>query len=159
MGAQKLQKIFFFQFWVFLVWSLTFRCFMIYKREKWPYLDVLVGFNLNYYLCSVTCSWTEFRLKPTKTTKYGRFLRLCIIKRLNVSDLTKKTQNWKTKFFVIFGPPCHPPRGTHISASRAHIKNRLDESANLAQRGIHAKFQPNSTSRLARAMGGVRFLT
>ena len=60
---------------------------------------------------------------------------------------------------MIFGPPCHPPRGTHISASRALIKNRLDESANLAQRGIHAKFQPNSTSRLARAMGRVRFLT
>ena len=55
---------------------------------------------------------------------------------------------------MIFEPPCHPPRGTHISASRAHIKNRLDESANLAQRGIHAKFQPNSTSRLARAMRG-----
>ena len=55
---------------------------------------------------------------------------------------------------MIFGPPCHPPRGTHISASRALIKNRLDESSNLAQRGIHAKFQPNSTSRLARAMGG-----
>ena len=53
------------------------------------------------------------------------------------------------------------PKATHISASRALIKNRLDESSNLAQRDMHAKFQPNSTSRLAsrlaRAMGGSIF--
>ena len=53
-------------------------------------------------------------------------------KHPKVSDLTQKTQNFEKKIFVIFGPLCHPPRGTHISASRTIIKNRLDESSNLA---------------------------
>ena len=53
-GGPKITKNFFFQFWVFLVRSLILRCFKIDYRKKWPYLDVLVGFNLHYYPCSVT---------------------------------------------------------------------------------------------------------
>ena len=64
----------------------------------------------------------------------------------------KKLRIGKQIFLWFLGP--HAPRGTHISASGALIKNCLDESANLAQRGIHAKFQPNSMNRLARAIGG-----
>ena len=40
-------------------------------------------------------------------------------------------------------------------ASRALIKNRLDESSNLAYRGMHAKFQLIWTGSLVRAMGRV----
>ena len=61
--------------------------------------------------------------------------------------------------FMIFWAPMPPLGDTYISASRTLIKNRLDESSNLAWRGIHAKFQPNSMIRLARARGVVRFLT
>ncbi len=39
----------------------------------------------------------------------------------------KKKRNLKKKI-IIFGPPWD----THISASRALIKNRLDEASNLA---------------------------
>ena len=42
-----------------------------------------------------------------------------------------------------------------FSASRALIKNRLDESSNLAHRGMHAKFQLIWTGSLVRAMGRV----
>ena len=92
-------------------------------------------------------------------TKYGHFLCLSIKKYIKVSDLTQKAQNWKKKFFTIFGPLCHPPRGTHISAARALIKNRLDRSSNLAYWSVHAKFQSIRSIQLARAMGRVRFLT
>ena len=40
-------------------------------------------------------------------------------------------------------------------ASRALIKNRLDESSNLAHRGMHAKFQLIWMISLVRAMGRV----
>ena len=126
---------------------------MMEKRKKWPYLVVLVGFNPEFCLTKVTKNGAELRLKPTKTTKHGHFLRFSIKKHPKVSDLTQKN------FFEIFGPLCLPPRGTHISASRTLIKNRLDESSNLPWRSIHAKFQPNSTIRLARARGVVRFFT
>ena len=65
-------------------------------------------------------------------TKYCNFLRLSFKKHLYVSDLTQKTRNWEKKIFTIFGPPCHPLGGTHISASEALIKNRLGEVSNLA---------------------------
>ena len=63
------------------------------------------------------------------------------------------------KIFTIFGLLCHPPRGTHISAARALIKNRLGRSSNLAYWSVNAKFQPIRTIQLATAMGRVRFLT
>ena len=44
-------------------------------------------------------------------------------------------------------------------ASRALIKNRLDESSNLAHRDMHAKFGLIWIIRLLRAMGVVRKLT
>ena len=46
----------------------------------------------------------------------------------------------------------------HISASGTLIKKPLGKSSNLAQLGLHAKFQPNWTIRLARARGVVRNL-
>ena len=42
----------------------------------------------------------------------------------------------------------------HFLASRTLIKNRLDESSNLAHRGLHAKFQLIWVISLVRAMGG-----
>ena len=42
-----------------------------------------------------------------------------------------------------------------VLASRALIKNRLDESSNLAHRGMHAKFQLIWMISLVRAMGRV----
>ena len=92
-------------------------------------------------------------------TKYGHFLCLSIKKYIKVSDLTQKAHNWKKNFFTIFGPLCHPPRGTHISAYREIIQNRFGRSSNLAYWSVHAKFQPIWTIQLARAMGRVRFLT
>ena len=59
-GGPKITKKFCFQFWVFLVRSLILRCFKIDYRKKWPYLDVLVGFNLNCYPCSVTLAERNF---------------------------------------------------------------------------------------------------
>ena len=44
----------------------------------------------------------------------------------------------------------------HFVASRALIKNRLDESSNLAHRGMLAKFQLLWAVRLVRAMGVVQ---
>ena len=41
-------------------------------------------------------------------------------------------------------------------ASRALIKNRLDESSNLAHRGMYAKFQLIRMISLVRAMGGLK---
>ena len=41
-------------------------------------------------------------------------------------------------------------------ASRALIKNRLDESSNLAHRGMYAKFQLIWMISLVRAMGGLK---
>ena len=67
----------------------------------------------------------------------------------------KKTRHLKKKKFHGFWAPCPPPRATRISGSRAFIKKTLNESANLAKSSLHAKFQPNSTIRLARAMGHV----
>ena len=56
---------------------------------------------------------------------------------------------------MIFGPPPPPPLGVpHFSASRALIENRLDTSANLAHRSLHAKFWLIWTVSLVRAMGG-----
>ena len=102
------------------------------QHKNLPCLVVLVGFNFNSAPFLVTFAKQNLVLKPTKTTKYGHFLRFSIKKHPKVSDLTQKTQNFEKKFFAIFGPPCLPPRGTHISASRTIIKNRLDESSNLA---------------------------
>ena len=71
----------------------------------------------------------------------------------------EKRKNSKKKNSGFWGTSASPPRGTHISASGALIQNRLDESSNLVQEGMHAKFQPNRTIRLVRARGVVRFLT
>ena len=88
-------------------------------------------FSPQFCLAKASQNVEKFKLKPPKATKYGHFMRLSIKKHLTVSDLTQKTQNWKKKISQILGPLCHPPRGTHISASRALIKNRLDEVSNL----------------------------
>ena len=73
-------------------------------------------------------------------------------------QLIQTSSNYKMRCQKSNHPP-GPPRGTHISASGALIQNRLDESSNLVQEGMHAKFQPNRTIRLVRARGVVRFLT
>ena len=56
----------------------------------------------------------------------------------------------------MFSAP-HPQNSKtpHFLASRALIKNRLDESSNLAHRDMHAKFQLIWMISLVRAMGGV----
>ena len=59
----------------------------------------------------------------------------------------------KKGVFMIFGDGGKKHNPIFL-ASRALIKNRLDTSANLAPRGMHAKFQLIWTIRLVRAMGG-----
>ena len=60
----------------------------------------------------------------------------------------------KMGVFMFFAPTPKNHENPHFVASRAFIKNRLDTSANLAHRGMHAKFQLIWTIRLVRAMGG-----
>ena len=75
---------------------------------------------------------------------------------IRVRDLTQKNSRFEEKIFRNFGPHGPPPRGTHISASRALIKKRLDASSNLAKRGLHAQFQLIRAMYLARAMAVAR---
>ena len=70
---------------------------------------VLVGFNPEFCLTKVTKNGAELRLKPTKTTKHGHFLRFSIKKHPKVSDLTQKTQKWRKNFFRDFWAPMPPP--------------------------------------------------
>ena len=56
--------------------------------------------------------------------------------------------------FMFFAPTPKNHENPHFVASRAFIKNRLDTSANLAHRGMHAKFQLIWTGSLVRPMGG-----
>ena len=57
--------------------------------------------------------------------------------------------------FHVFSPHPQNMKTPIFSASRALIKNRLDESSNLAHRVMHAKFQLIWTGSLVRAMGVV----
>ena len=71
------------------------------------------------------------------------------------TDHTKKIWILKKKIPMIFLPLPGPPGVPHISAQGSPIKKRLDESSNLAQSSIHAKFQLIWTIRLVRAWGVV----
>ena len=61
----------------------------------------------------------------------------------------------KMGVFTFLAPHPQNMKTPIFSASRALIKNRLDESSNLAHRGMHAKFQLIWTGSLVRAMGRV----
>ena len=129
------------------------------KRRKWRrgcyfppidlYIVIIFVISLEQVRCSSVNHWIF--LQSIGATYREITLNQFWALNPNIRFIRRSHRPWNTV-------PCHPPWGTHISASRAHIKNRLDESANIAQRGIHAKFQPNSMIRLARAMGVVQFL-
>ena len=86
-------------------------------------------------------------------TKYRHF---CIFLSKNISKQLISTKKFEIskKIFSDFWAPTAPLGVPHISASRTLIKKPLGKSSNLAQLGLHAKFQPNRTIRLARARGG-----
>ena len=72
-------------------------------------------------------------------------------RRFLISALEAK----KMGIFMFLAPLPQNLKTPIFLASRTLIKNRLDESSNLAHRGLHAKFQLIWVISLVRAMGGV----
>ena len=93
---------------------------------------------------------------------FHEILRRCLLDDSNWdcrgTFLISALEAEKMGVFMFWGWGAKNVKTPIFLASRALIKNRLDESSNLAHRVMHAKFQLIWTGSLVRAMGRVENL-